>query len=181
MKRFYDQLIERHFHENEEMLLLMGPRQVGKTTSSLQASTGYHPHYLNWDDLDQRKVIQAGPKAVLDGLRLPMVVDQPDLLIFDEIHKWSMWKDFLKGFYDVHRSRVRFLVTGSARLDVLHQAGDSMMGRYFRYRFHPLSHAVGSFVVRGTTAIGWISISFSQGVQTNTGALEKITGRAAIS
>ncbi|MBM3198278.1 MAG: ATP-binding protein [Chlamydiae bacterium] len=61
------------------------------------------------------------------------------LLIFDEIHKYPMWKDFLKGLYDTYPHQMHILVTGSARLDVYKRGGDSLMGRYFRYRLHPLS------------------------------------------
>jgi predicted AAA+ superfamily ATPase len=68
---------------------------------------------------------------------------QPGLpvLVLDEIHKHAKWKNFLKGFFDSYEGRVRVIVTGSARMDIFRRGGDSLMGRYFLYRMHPLSVA----------------------------------------
>ncbi len=61
--------------------------------------------------------------------------------MFDEIHKFTNWRDFLKGFYDSYPNKCSILVTGSAKLDVFNRGGDSLMGRYFPFHFHPLSIA----------------------------------------
>jgi hypothetical protein len=63
------------------------------------------------------------------------------VLLLDELHKYALWKNWLKGLYDTYKDRLRILVTGSARLEVYRRGGDSMMGRYFLYRMHPLSVA----------------------------------------
>jgi len=63
------------------------------------------------------------------------------VVIFDEIHKYRKWKLFLKGFFDTYEERSRIVVTGSTKLDVYRRGGDSLMGRYFLYRMHPLSVA----------------------------------------
>jgi len=47
----------------------------------------------------------------------------------------------LKRFFDVYGDRTRLIVTGSARLGHFRRGGDSLMGRYFAYRMHPLSLA----------------------------------------
>jgi predicted AAA+ superfamily ATPase len=70
----------------------------------------------------------------LDRLR-----KRPPVLIFDELHKHGRWKTFLKGLFDRFADRARIIVTGSSRLDVYRRGGDSLMGRYFLYRMHPLS------------------------------------------
>jgi predicted AAA+ superfamily ATPase len=63
-------------------------------------------------------------------------------IIFDEIHKYPHWKNFLKGFFDTHEKQgLNIVVTGSARLDVYRKGADSLMGRYFPYRMHPLTVA----------------------------------------
>ena len=59
----------------------------------------------------------------------------------DELHKFGRWKGLLKGLFDTYGDQARFIVTGSARLDVFKAGGDSLMGRYFGYRMHPLSVA----------------------------------------
>lgn len=140
MKRLYDEVITRHFSEDRQMAFLMGPRQAGKTTTARSAlSEADGDAYLNWDNLPHRKVVLAGPDAVAEHLGLDRLRDAPVLCVLDEIHKHRGWKTFLKGFFDTWGDRVRILVTGSARLDVYRAGGDSLMGRYFAYRMHPLS------------------------------------------
>lgn len=140
LKRTYEQLIQEHLTQNRQMLFLMGPRQVGKTTTSLEASSLAASHsYLNWDDQSHRLLISEGQEAVAKHLNLHQAQESIPIVVFDEIHKFSKWKDFLKGFFDVYGKLVKIIVTGSARLDILKFGGDSLMGRYFLYRLHPLS------------------------------------------
>ena len=70
-----------------------------------------------------------------------VAVESEKVLVYDEIHKYSKWKQFLKGFYDLYGRNLRIVATGSAKMDVYKKGGDSMMGRYFPYRMHPLSVA----------------------------------------
>ncbi len=137
IERIYQKVIQDHFSRNRQMLFLSGPRQVGKTTSSLnETSPGY---YLNWDNDVHRTLILEGPSAVARHLGLDNLRETLPVVVFDEIHKYRYWKRFLKGFFDTYEKQVRIIVTGSARLDVYKRGGDSMMGRYFLYRIHPLS------------------------------------------
>ncbi len=142
-KRICDKVIKDHLSKERQMIFLVGPRQVGKTTTSHYVSSAIPKHfYFNWDVQTNRAKIIQGPDAVAEALglngfnkRLRIVV------IFDEIHKYSKWKTFLKGFFDKYSSQIKIIVTGSARLDVYKAGGDSLMGRYFLYRLHPLSVA----------------------------------------
>jgi predicted AAA+ superfamily ATPase len=140
MKRVYEVLLEEHLAQNRQMIFLSGPRQVGKTTTSLEASSESPIHYyFNWDNEDHRKLIIEGPSAIAKEARLDEVRGTLPILVFDEIHKYRNWKRFLKGFFDTYEKKCRILVTGSARLDVYKRGGDSLMGRYFLYHLHPLS------------------------------------------
>ena len=58
MQRLYEHLITAHFADNRQMFFLMGPRQVGKTTSARQGALhcGEAVH-LNWDNGDDRQRI----------------------------------------------------------------------------------------------------------------------------
>lgn len=140
--RLYEAAILKHFEEERQMLFLMGPRQVGKTTSARRVGErwGEH-HYMSWDDPGNRRIVLAGPEAIAEALALERIRTRPPLLILDEIHKLRDWKDLLKGLFDVWGERVKILVTGSARLGAFRAGGDSLMGRYFSYRMHPLSLA----------------------------------------
>ena len=48
------------------------------------------------------------------------------------------WKSWLKGIYDTENIPPAILVTGSAKLDTYKKVGDSLAGRYFQFRLHPL-------------------------------------------
>ena len=138
--RFYDHLLDEHFAGNRQMAFVSGPRQVGKTTTCRQQADAY----VNWDNVDHRARVLAGPKEVASMVGLDRLSAKPPLVLFDELHKFSRWKEFLKGFFDTYGGsggQVRIAVTGSSRLDVYRRGGDSLMGRYFLYRMHPFTVA----------------------------------------
>lgn len=140
MRRLYVDFIEKHFKQNSQMLFLVGARQVGKTTVSKLVSDKYKESiYLSWDVIKDRQLILSGQDFIEDILPSNILREEKPLIIFDEIHKYKDWKNYLKGFYDLYKNKFNILVTGSARLDVYKAGGDSMMGRYFQYRIHPLS------------------------------------------
>lgn len=142
MKRIYNSLIKRHFERYQQMIFLVGPRQAGKTTVSLMAkelTTQFS--YLNWDNLDHRKIILEGVGSIAGFAGLDKLTLKTPIIVFDEIHKYGKWKTFLKGFFDTYKGKVKIIVTGSSRLDIYRKGGDSLMGRYFTYRLHQLSLA----------------------------------------
>ena len=61
------------------------------------------------------------------------------MIVFDEIHKYARWKNYLKGAYDQYKDDFRFLVTGSGRLELFKKGGDSLLGRYFSVPLFPLT------------------------------------------
>ena len=136
-QRFYDAVLAEHLASHRQMAFVSGPRQVGKTTTCrLQADT-----YINWDNLDDRELVLAGPRRLADGLNLARLSEAPPVVLFDELHKFPRWQSFLKGLFDTCADQVRVAVTGSGRLDVYRRGGDSLMGRYLPYRMHPFSVA----------------------------------------
>jgi predicted AAA+ superfamily ATPase len=142
VKRIYQVLVEAHLTRFRQMIFLMGPRQVGKTTVSLDVASEHFPHfYFNWDNPAERLLFMEGPNAIAEQAGLKELTKEKPILVFDEIHKFGKWKNFLKGFFDAYEKTVKIIVTGSARLNIYKQGGDSLMGRYFYYRIHPLSVA----------------------------------------
>lgn len=127
MKRYLDDRIRQDLLK--KMVVLTGPRQVGKTTMSQQLLSEFPGgQYLNFDVAAHRAVIESQSWR-----------QSAPLLVFDEIHKMRDWKAWLKGVYDGRAPGQSVLVTGSARMDTFRQAGESLAGRYFRLRLHPLS------------------------------------------
>ncbi len=146
MKRMQQELIKRDLAH--KMVLLTGPRQVGKTSLALAISEEFvNSVYLNYDHFAHREVIHTANW-------LP----ETELLILDELHKMDDWKSYLKGIYDTRQPHLQILVTGSARLETFRQSGDSLAGRFFRHRLNPLSlaeitdaseHTLNKLVERG--------------------------------
>ncbi len=135
--RIYDSLLAEHLANHRQMALVSGPRQVGKTTTCRLHATAY----VNWDDLDDRELILSGPANLTGVLKLDRLSESVPVVLFDELHKFPRWQQFLKGFFDTHADRIRIAVTGSSRMNVYRRGGDSLMGRYFPYRMHPFSIA----------------------------------------
>jgi predicted AAA+ superfamily ATPase len=63
------------------------------------------------------------------------------LIVFDEIHKYKGWKNYLKGAYDRFSNEYLFLISGSGRLDIYQKGGDSLAGRYFLFHLWPFTIA----------------------------------------
>ena len=112
------------------MVFLAGPRQVGKTSLAKRLMAGEPSTvYLAWDRAEDRR-----------SIRRPAWPAAPSLIVLDELHKFRGWKRWVKGEFDRHHDHHRFLVTGSARMDVFRRGGDSLQGRYHHYRLHPFSY-----------------------------------------
>lgn len=126
MERYLDHVVRRDLQR--KMVFLTGPRQVGKTTLSHQLVAELGGQYLNHDVAQDRSLIVNQRW----NSRAP-------LLVLDEIHKMRDWKAWLKGVYDGKPPAQQLLVTGSARLDTFRQGGESLAGRFFGWRLHPLS------------------------------------------
>lgn len=137
MKRSYSSILHEHIEQYRQMIFVVGPRQVGKTTLCKELVSEYE--YFNWDNQDHRTLIISGPGKIGEEIGLNKLQEKHKTVIFDEIHKYSKWKEFLKGFFDVYGDNTKIIVTGSSKLDVFKRGGDSLMGRYFLYRLHPLS------------------------------------------
>jgi uncharacterized protein len=112
----------------KKMVLLAGPRQCGKTTLAKSLLQEIKGHYYNWDILEDKNLIKTN-----------QVDRETKLWIFDELHKYKPWRNWLKGLYDQHHEKHQILVTGSAKLDVYRRGGDSLQGRYFFHRLHPFT------------------------------------------
>ncbi|HNU68208.1 MAG TPA: ATP-binding protein [Myxococcota bacterium] len=129
--------VEKILNEWNKIVLLSGPRQVGKTTlAKHMLDSGWQGTYFNWDNFIDQKRLVLNPYFFRQTDREP---SSPALLVLDEIHKYAMWKNWLKGAWDADASEWRFLVTGSGRLDLFRRGADSLLGRAVGVLLLPLS------------------------------------------
>jgi len=123
MERYLEKYIQKDL--KRKIALLTGPRQTGKTTLAKMLKENFD--YFNYDNAEHRLSLM---EKTWDRSR--------DLVIFDELHKMKNWKSWLKGIYDTERIPPSIIVTGSAKLDAYKKVGDSLAGRFFEFRLHPL-------------------------------------------
>ena len=116
-------------------VLLVGPRQSGKTTLSLELARRGDAVYLDLEDQDDRSRLEE-PRLFLDAL-------EDRLVVFDEIHRAPELFASLRGVIDRGRRRGkgigRFLILGSASFDLLRQSSESLAGRVESLELMPLS------------------------------------------
>ncbi len=136
IERIYKKVLKDHFEAESNMAILVGPRQSGKTTTAIHYESSA-TSYWNWDDPDDRIFLRSSPQKFLTEKEKRN--GSKNVIVLDEIHKNNKWRGWLKGFYDKHHDEYRIIVTGSARLNVFKKGGDSLLGRYYSYRHHPLS------------------------------------------
>lgn len=138
-KRYLINAIQELSLARNKMAFVSGPRQVGKTTMALTFEKGVDDFaYKNWDQTKVKRDWSKDPELLLTNFDFTNP-EKTRLLILDEIHKARGWKSKLKGLYDTHGEFLRFIITGSARLNTYNKGSDSLLGRYFHFRLHPFS------------------------------------------
>lgn len=114
---------------------LIGPRQVGKTTLALEIAETRPSLYLDLESKSDRDKL-SDPALFLGN-------HENELVILDEIHRVPELFQSLRGLIDQGRRKGkrtgRFLVLGSASIDLLRQSGESLAGRIEYLELGPLS------------------------------------------
>ena len=115
-------------------VVLFGPRQVGKTTLALEIAQQRPSVYLDLESpSDRAKLTDA--ESYLTG-------HEDELVVLDEIHRVPELFQSLRGLIDRGRRRgkrvSRFLLLGSAAIDLLQQSGETLAGRISYLELGPL-------------------------------------------
>jgi hypothetical protein len=136
---------------------LLGPRQAGKTTLAHEVAKTRPAVYLDLEsEADRAKLAEA-------ELYLSQHADK--LVILDEIPRTPQLFQTLRGLIDTGRRRGRgqgrFLVLGSASIDLLKQSGESLAGRIRYLELAPLD--AGEVGVERLDAL-WLRGGFPQSV-----------------
>ena len=139
MKRILYENIWQRLSAHKQMVFVAGPRQAGKTTfTQILAEDFNNSLYFNWDILDEKRKLIENPFFYEEVHRKDNSVP---FIIFDELHKYSNWKNYLKSVYDRDKGNYKFVVSGSGRLDMYQKGGDSLAGRYFIFYLWPFTLA----------------------------------------
>lgn len=113
---------------------LLGPRQAGKTTLAEHIARDWPSIYLDLENVaDREKLADAG--LYLSG-------HEDKLVVLDEVQRVPELFQSLRGLIDEGRRRGRragrFLLLGSASMDLLRQSGESLAGRIAYVELGPL-------------------------------------------
>lgn len=121
--------------KRQAVVALIGPRQVGKTTLALEIGEKRDALYLDLEDQDDRDKL-ASPVLFFEGV-------EERLVILDEIHRVPELFATLRGVIDKGRrkgrGKGRFLILGSASIDLLRQSGETLAGRIAYIDMTPLT------------------------------------------
>ena len=114
-------------------VVLLGPRQVGKTTLALEIAETMDSVYLDLESTADR--------AKLSDVELYLRDHEDRLVIFDEVHRVPDLFRSLRGLIDRGRRQGkragRFLLLGSASMDLLRQSGETLAGRVAYLELNP--------------------------------------------
>jgi predicted AAA+ superfamily ATPase len=115
-------------------VMLVGPRQAGKSTLVQGLAGGPHPaRYVSLDDLRTLDAARRDPVGLIEGADGPLIIDEvqraPELLLP------------IKAAIDRDRSPGRFILTGSAQVMLLPKVSESLAGRVEVHTLWPFSQA----------------------------------------
>ena len=120
--------------DRQAAVALIGPRQVGKTTLAREIEEERGALYLDLEDKEDREK--------LSDAKLFLSQFEDRLVVLDEIHRAPELFQTLRGMIDQGRRKGkrtgRFLILGSASMDLLRQSGESLAGRIEYVDMQPL-------------------------------------------
>ena len=150
-------LENRLLTEQPLIQVLIGPRQIGKTTGMRQLLARYsgNSHFASADDLlvaDRTWLLEQWQKARLLG--------DGALLVIDEIQKVPNWSETLKSLWDRNPGSIKVALLGSSSLQIQYGLTESLAGRFeltrvYHWSYSELQQAFGYDLDRFLTFGGY--------------------------
>lgn len=150
VKRDVHDRAARYLRERE-ILVLLGLRQTGKSTLVFQlveqlleeGVTSDRIFYFSFDDLSLRQEISASHASFLKIVERYLgeeveALHQPIYLFIDEVQKLPGFVEYVKTLYDL-RLPIKWILTGSASLELKAQVKESLAGRVLNLPISPFS------------------------------------------
>jgi hypothetical protein len=138
---------------NSFIQILTGARRTGKTTLMLQCIEYLLHHqnippknifYLNFDDIELRSQLKSNPHLLLEIVELfsgkPIAENPRSIYLFlDEVQKYPEYFDQIKLYFDAYRSKLQFILSGSAALEIGFKTAETFAGRAQQNYLFPFS------------------------------------------
>jgi predicted AAA+ superfamily ATPase len=134
IRRLLQQTIEQHFFKGK-IILVIGPRQVGKTTllQTIYNEFAQEKFWYNADDADVRELFRNPSKTKLK----PFFANKK-LIVIDEAQRLENAGLTLKIMIDNYKD-VQIIATGSSAFELNDKLKESLTGRKFEYNLFPIS------------------------------------------
>jgi len=132
LKRVIQKSIDSVFYGGKAILVL-GPRQVGKTTLIQQVLQGKEHLFLNADDTTVRTLL-TNP----DTFKLQSIIGKHTIVFIDEVQRLPHPGITLKLITDQFK-HVQLIASGSSALEISNQMNEPLTGRKWEYHLYPIS------------------------------------------
>nr|MCU0323665.1 ATP-binding protein [Spirosomataceae bacterium] len=120
--------------DSGKVVLVLGPRQVGKTTLIENFCKRFGDYlYINGDDVDNRTILEDAGEA-----RIRQIIGNNKLIFIDEAQRIKNIGIILKIIHDRLKD-VRVLVSGSSALEINNILNEPLTGRKWEYNLFPIS------------------------------------------
>jgi len=126
----------------DEILLIVGPRQAGKTTvlhqiESFLKKKNNISYFLNLEDPDYLSLLNESPKNLFRIF--PIDIKKKTYLFIDEVQYLNDPSNFLKYFFDEYKGKIKIIASGSSAFYLDKKFKDSLAGRKIIFNLLPLS------------------------------------------
>jgi len=136
IRRQFTRVLKERLLERKPLLqVVLGPRQVGKTTGVEQVFRSWRgPKLMVTAD----SPLPPGPVWISQNWQKADMLGENVLLVFDEIQKVQGWSEVVKTHFDADRKKgkVKVVLLGSASLNVARGLSESLAGRFELIRVH---------------------------------------------
>lgn len=132
IKRIIQASIEKEFFTGKAIIVL-GPRQVGKTTLIKEILEEKEYLFLNADDSTVRRLLNSP-----DTFQLKQIIGKEKIVFIDEAQRLQQVGLTLKLITDQFK-KVQLIVSGSSALEISNQTNEPLTGRKWEYLLYPVS------------------------------------------
>jgi uncharacterized protein len=137
LSRHIQSIVLQRLTQSAPAVVLLGPRQVGKTTLARQVAAQW-PSGSVYLDMER-----PADRLRLDDADAYLRAQTGKLVVIDEIHRAPGLFEILRGIIDERRSTGQryghFLLLGSAALDLMQQSAETLAGRVAYIEMSPIA------------------------------------------